>query len=359
MREVQASAKTRKEAIQKGLNELGVELHEVDIEIVDEGSKGLFGFGARDVKVRVSAEHLPDIPKEKPQRSESRQGQRNGNRKPDDSRGRRRRSSRPAPPRKAQASQGNSRDRDRDRDRYQDRGRKRIEEPQSKPIDAEKAGILANEAAALLKEIIEKMGIEASVSSEVNEEGVRLNVESPDSAILIGRKGRNLNAMQYLINRMVQHPDNEEASVGRLIVDVEDYLQRRKDSLEDLALRLAARAKETSRKVRLKPLNPQERRIIHVTLQDDPDVRTFSVGDTLVRSVIIVPKGAERDDDGQSRRRRGGQGGRGGRGGRGRGRRDYQDSRPNRDSDSNSDSKQDADVSTENSNDSAQDSSTE
>lgn len=222
MRSVEMAAKNREEAIKKALEQLGAERHEVKVEVLDEGSAGFLGIGARDVRVRVTL----------------------------------------------------------DRDRGGE--------------DQE------CEAAALLQEMIVRMGLTATVKCETTEEGdLHLVVESPDSAILIGRKGRNLSAMQYLINRMVL-PETETNEGRRIVVDVEGYLDRRRTSLEDMAQRLAQRVKETGRRVRVKPLSPQERRIIHMTLQDDPDVKTFSVGESTIRSVIIAP----RDEDTAENRRR-------------------------------------------------------
>jgi spoIIIJ-associated protein len=180
----------------------------------------------------------------------------------------------------------------------------------------------ANEAAALLGEVIKRMGIEAKVTSAGGEEGaVRLAVDSPDSALLIGRKGRNLEALQYLINRMSLPRDANDTS-ERLTVDIEGYQERRRQSLEEMAQHLARRAKETGREMRVKPLSPQERRIIHLALQDDPDVRTFSLGNSVLRSVVISPKGAENGPgNDRNRRSRGGGGSRrpaGSRGGRSR-----------------------------------------
>lgn len=220
MRSVETSGKTRKEAIQAALDQLGVELHEVKVEILDEGNRGFLGIGSRDVRVRVR-------------------------------------------------------------------------------IDDGGEGDVArgNDAGALLQEIIHRMGIEAEVTTEHLDNGtVRLNVESPDSAILIGRKGKTLASLQYLINRMVSTGDDPD-NVERIIVDIEGYLTRRRESLEELAHRLAQRAKETNKRVRMKPLDPQERRIIHVALQDDPDVQTFSVGNAQVRSVVIEPKGYQGSDE--------------------------------------------------------------
>ncbi len=280
MREVEVSAKTREEAIELALKELRAERHEVSVEIIDEGSRGFLGIGARDVKIRVSSESAPDepAPKSAPSRrpsarAEVRSAQRGGQSE------RRRNASPPknAPPAKKQE--------------------KRQEPPRKAAPQTSAGDDRGDEAAALLQEVIRLMGIEAKVASTpIESNGVRLNVESPDSAILIGRKGRNLSAMQYLINRMVQRSDDGDRG-ERIVVDVEGYLDRRKESLEDMARRIADRAKHINREIRLKPLSPQERRIVHLTLQDDPDVRTFSLGNSVYRRVVIAPKDLEVAED--------------------------------------------------------------
>ncbi len=278
MRSVEVSAKTREEAIKIALEQLGVDRDEAYVEILDEGSSGIFGFAARPVKLRVATEVKgPPIPsRPKPQS------------------GSRSRSREKAP--KASRPSGSTKSGGRERS----------------ASDAGSAG--DGEAAALLQEVIRRMGIEATVTSQASEDGgICLKVDSPDSAILIGRKGRNLSSMQYLINRMVQSGESGE-DTERLVIDVEGYLDRRQEALEDLARRLAQRAKETRRRVRVKPMSPQERRIIHMTLEDDPDVKTFSVGDALVRSVVIAPKDEIAEDEQRPARRRSG----GRRGGRGR-----------------------------------------
>lgn len=174
-----------------------------------------------------------------------------------------------------------------------------------------------NEAAALLRETIEKMGIQATVEFKRGSDNTAcLSVASEDGAILIGRKGRNLSAMQYLINRMISHGDKAE-NTERLMVDVEGYVDRRRESLEEMARGLAARAKESGRVMRLKPLSPQERRVIHLALQEDAEVRTYSLGSSLYRSVVISPVNARPEQDRPRRRRPGGGGFR--RGGRGNG----------------------------------------
>jgi spoIIIJ-associated protein len=328
MRSVEVTAKTREEAIENALQQLGAERHEVDVEILDEGSRGLFGFGARDVKVRVSAEHLPDLHEEKaPVESsveeETREkGTRPGRKaKPIGRRsetsaggrgekvGRRQASAPAAEKEQTPASQQEDLPEAAPKTRTEPKHRERSDAPQKAPCDVDLEG-RGNEAAALLGEVINRMGMEGAVGCDATEDGnIRLSVQSPDSAILIGRKGRTLEALQYLINRMLPHEESGE-DTERIIVDVEGYLDRRKDSLEAMAYRMADKVRHSGRRLRLKPLNPQERRIIHLALQDDPDVRTFSVGENLLRSVVIVRKDEEklprkRDvQDGRGRRRR-------------------------------------------------------
>ena len=335
MRSVEASAKTRQEAIKKALEMLGVELHEVEIEILDEGSRGLFGLGARDVKVRVSAEGLPDEPKPRKQERQERPPRepREEPRHERHDRGGRQerppkqerpaaRQDRPAarqerPPRPEKVQQHTPvRQRSVAQEKpVQERPQTRQEKPREQKVSEPVQPISdarREEAAALLGEVVAKMGIEASVTSLAAEDGgAHINVDSPDSALLIGRKGKNLEALQYLINRMMTVGEPSEAG-ERFIVDIEHYLDRRREGLEDMARQLAQKAKETGRDVRVKPLSPQERRIIYMTLQDDPDVRTFSLGTATMRHVVISPKNAQREDGGLRR-------GRSGRGPRGRG----------------------------------------
>jgi len=510
MRAVEASAKTREEAIQIALKELGIEMYEVDkIEILDEGSKGIFGFGARPVKVRLVAENMPDLPVRKAERSEEPRasrdarnerpserggdrggdrgrGDRNDNRgernrdqeKPREAReprgerpqGERKQGDRPQGdrpqgdrpqgdrpqgdrnrndrgPRAERGGEGGGggerparpqgegdrgrggdrprnerndrggRDRDRggrdrnDRGPRNDRGGGRGDNAQRSLIqkgdsefgydpgdgephegslaavaaaaagsvnaerapreerppraprpprepreprperapraaredgdsdpgdatpeelasqheqsrDAEEASFApltdaqGDEASSFMSELIQKMGITAGVQfTRIEDGGARLNVESEDGAILIGRKGRTLSALQYVVNRIISRGDTAE-NTERLIVDVGGYVDRRRESLEDMARNLAEKAKGTGRNMRLKPMSPQERRIIHVTLQGDEEVRTFSLGESLYRSVVISPKNAS--PEAPSRGPRGGRS-RGHRGGRGRG----------------------------------------
>jgi spoIIIJ-associated protein len=343
MRSVEVTAKTREEAIEQALGQLSVGRDEIDVEILQEGSGGLFGFGARQWQLRVSTEAAEpagkagagggrnrgrrgghksdgDEPRgeakpRQPKRESREQTSRED--KPKQNRGRREGGGRgDRGDRGERGARGERSDRG---DRERKRPEKRTEKPSRAPQTSGEAEVAAaaasgprrsteasdTEAAALLQQMIELMGIEASVAhAEDEDNNLRLTVSSEDSALLIGRKGRGLAALQYVINRVAREIEGRDET-ERIIVDVEGYLDRRKQSLEDMALRMADRVKETGRRFRMRPMNPQERRVVHVALQEDDEIRTFSVGDTAIRSVVIAPKDEEREE---RPRRRGGRG---------------------------------------------------
>lgn len=143
-------------------------------------------------------------------------------------------------------------------------------------------------AARILREILERMGIEAEVSAFDDGERVILDAHGEESGLVIGKKGATLDALQYLINRMVSKKPGDGPGV---VVDAEGYRGRREDSLTDLAQRLAEKAIKTGRPVPVEPMNPHDRRLIHVALAEHDGVTTESEGEGLFRRVVIFPKG--------------------------------------------------------------------
>jgi spoIIIJ-associated protein len=139
----------------------------------------------------------------------------------------------------------------------------------------------------ILKTLLVEMGIEADVNSEVSDGNIYLNINTPNAGLLIGRRGRTLDAIQHLLNCIV----NRSSLVKRrVIVDAEQYRERREEILTNLAHKLASKVKTTGQEVVVEPMNPQDRRIIHLALQDDEEVTTFSRGEGSFRSVVITIK---------------------------------------------------------------------
>ena len=145
-------------------------------------------------------------------------------------------------------------------------------------------------AKEILEELLKGMEIDAGISAKEIEDYISLEITTPDSALVIGRQGKTLGALQYLVNLIINKGSEERIKV---ILDTEGYRERRKAKLMELAKRLAQRAKEGDTEVFLEPMNPYERRIIHTTLAEDPDVETESVGEGMERQVVISPKGKE------------------------------------------------------------------
>jgi spoIIIJ-associated protein len=186
----------------------------------------------------------------------------------------------------------------------------------------------ALQAEQLLVELLRRMGIEATVEHrlEGHDEGPAiLDVRGEDLGLLIGWRGDTLRSLQLLVNTMVRQMMDEAEPV---VIDVERYRARREDSVRELALRAADRAKRNQERVGLDPMQPYERRAVHTALSDDPDVSTESEGEGADRRVVITPKEVRGDrivDFGRSQGGSGrqGYGGRGGRGGRGYGGRGF------------------------------------
>ncbi len=155
------------------------------------------------------------------------------------------------------------------------------------------------EEAALAREILETIikALDVSVVVHLREMAERqrkfsptslaLDIQGEDTGLLIGRRGETLSALQFLVNFMVSHRLKNRVSI---MVDVEGYRQRRQESLQALALRIAERVKTSRRTFILEPMSPSDRRIIHLALAEHPDVTTQSMGEGNHRKVTILPK---------------------------------------------------------------------
>lgn len=144
-------------------------------------------------------------------------------------------------------------------------------------------------AEGVLSRLLRGMSLPDTVKIQKDEDNnTVLNIQGPSSGTLIGRHGHSLEALQYLVSKVVQRITGDEKSI--VIVDVENYLERQKDKLKELALNLAQKAKETGVEIPMRPMSSKDRRVVHLALKDHEHVTTESRGEGLRRKVVIVPK---------------------------------------------------------------------
>lgn len=201
MKFVEKTGKSVEEALRLALIELDAGRDDVEYEIIEEGSKGFLGFGAKETKIRVTKKHNA-------------------------------------------------------------------------------ADIAKTFLASLLKE----MNIDATIEADLFDDNLSINMAGEDMAILIGKRGQTLDSLQYLVSLVVNK--NRDDYV-RVVLDTENYRMKRKETLENLAGKLAFKVKKSRKNVILEPMNPYERRIIHSALQNNPFVSTKSEGDEPFRKVVI------------------------------------------------------------------------
>ncbi len=219
------------EALARGLEQLGVTAEQVDLEVLDEGNRGFLGFGARQVRVRLSLKNAE---------SES----------------------------------------------------ERVAEAHSPdaPVNADP---LLEFSANTARELLAKMKLPARVSAaygETDEHGetpILIDIHGDDLSILIGRRAETLNALQYILGLIVS---KEAQRWVQVVVDVEGYRARREKQLRQLARRMAEQAIRTGKRQVLEPMSSAERRIIHLELRDHPDVTSESIGEDPARKVTILLK---------------------------------------------------------------------
>ncbi|MGI6668248.1 MAG: RNA-binding cell elongation regulator Jag/EloR [Acetivibrionales bacterium] len=201
---VEVSAKTVQEAVDIALEELGAQMDDVEIDVIDEGTKGIFGIGSKDARVSVKLKN-----------SQKEHGMR------------------------------------------------------------------------FLRDVLDKMNVSVDVEGMEEEDALLFKISGKDSGIVIGRRGETLDALQYLTSLVVNKRSN---GYKRVTIDIENYRQRREETLVRLAGRLAQRVVRNRRSITLEPMNPYERRIIHSALQNNNRVETYSVGEEPNRKVVITPR---------------------------------------------------------------------
>ncbi|MBQ1466003.1 MAG: protein jag [Eubacteriaceae bacterium] len=137
---------------------------------------------------------------------------------------------------------------------------------------------------AFLTELLEKMGVKGTVDAYYEDDVLMLDIDSRETGILIGRRGQTLDSIQYLTSLVV---NRDRSDYIRVSLDVAGYRQKRKNSLQDLADRIALKVEKTKTSYELEPMNPYERRIIHSALQNYEHVTTHSEGEEPNRHIVI------------------------------------------------------------------------
>ncbi|MCD5404303.1 MAG: protein jag [Dehalococcoidia bacterium] len=158
------------------------------------------------------------------------------------------------------------------------------------PTTGEGETTAAGVATAAVGRILEAAGVNVTrtlrAANDPESGGPIIDLAGEDSGLLIGRRGQTLQALQFLVNLIVR----KQFEGVRVVLDVENYRQRREFQLRDMAIKVAARVTQTNRSITLEPMPPADRRIIHTSLTDNPDVSTESTGEGEGRKVTIMPK---------------------------------------------------------------------
>jgi spoIIIJ-associated protein len=240
------SGKSVEDALTQATVELGVTSDQLNYEVVEKGSSGLFGIGSKEAVIRVSLKSDED---EEPVSTETVEETKTKESTPE-------------------VSEASS----------EEREVKKVADPEV----AKKA------VCDFLNEVFDAMELEVTITTEYSEADNTINVDlaGPEMGIIIGKRGSTLDSLQYLTNLALNRRVDEYT---RVKIDTEDYRRRRKETLENLAKNLAYKAKRTKHPVSLEPMNPYERRIIHSALQNDKYVTTHSEGEDPFRKVIITP----------------------------------------------------------------------
>ncbi|SDZ95656.1 spoIIIJ-associated protein [Thalassobacillus cyri] len=244
MKQITATGQTVEEAVQSALEQLQTSRDLVEVNIIDEGKKGFFGFGSKPSIVKVSKVDTKAEDQEQEINSE--------------------------PETKSEVKQ-ETRD-----------------EPEinvaAKKMDQQEDAI--KEAERYIEEIAEQMGAPVEVKTTVHGRDIHFELIGEKIALLIGKRGQTLNALQYLLHLTINRNTDQYYTA---VLDAEGYRDRRKDTLETLASRLSEKALRTNEDVKLEPMPSYERKIIHTALQNNQQVETYSAGNEPKRYVVIRP----------------------------------------------------------------------
>lgn len=271
------------EAVKLALMDLKVSRDEVEVTVLEEPSKGFFGIGSKLAKVRVEKKKKPepepvavkpaaeaDAVKERPAKeTRPQEKEQKSNKK------------------NHKENKGSKSNRAPKEQKPREQKSREVKEIASIVDKSKLHDIEDHEALRFLKEVTEKMGLDLSIRAMAGDDMVYLEMDGKDSGTVIGKRGQTLDSIQYLTSLVVNK--NSEKYI-KVVVDAENYRAKRQKTLEQLANRLAAKVIKTKKYVRLEPMNPYERKVIHATLQQNRNITTRSEGEEPYRRVVIEYK---------------------------------------------------------------------
>ena len=272
-------APTVEEALSQGLAQLGLTADAVSVEVLDSGSKGLFGLGGRQVRVRLTVNPPPGEEVQTPPPARQ---------KPAD-----RPKGKPAPVQKTESAPKAQREQKPRAEKKPGREAPAAPAPEKTRQASDSNDPLLDTTESIVSKLIHYLGMKAQVSAHYDESStddrriIQVDVRGDDLSALIGRQAETLNAFQYVASLIV---GKETQKWVQLVVDVEGYRSRREQQVRQIALRMVDQVIKTGRKATLEPMTASERRAIHIELRGHPAVTTESVGEEPHRKVVILPK---------------------------------------------------------------------
>ena len=245
MQTVEVEGKTIDEAIEKACAEFRVPREKLNVEIISEGSGGFLGLGSKKAKIRASIMSIDmslDIPSETPPKT--------------------------VPPAREQPKEN----------------AQLLKPARSEGRDSDEGAALS--AKRFLEGLLQRMDLDCPVSVEETHDKIILNIKGDGGGLLIGKRGQNLDALQYIVNKVGSRTANERKMI---VIDTEAYRKRREESLISLAEKLGEKVKRTRKAVTVGHMHAHDRRIIHLALQNDESLITKSRGEGEYRKIIIMP----------------------------------------------------------------------
>ncbi len=286
---IEITGKSISEAVEEGAAKLGVGLSDVEHTVLDEGSKGFLGLGARPAKVKVYLIGCENEPTEQELKAEQ---EAEKARKEAEAKAAQKAAEK-AEKEEAKAAKKAEKEEAKAEKKAEEKAEEETEtqteeKPERPPLSEEDKAKVIQTAETFLKSVFDTMNIKVDFNSEfVDNKQLIINMSGDEMGVVIGKRGQTLDSLQTLTSLVVNKGDHSYVNVT---LDTESYRERRKETLERLAFNLAKKCKHNRRNVVLEPMNPYERRIIHSTLQNDRYVTTYSEGVEPHRYVVITMK---------------------------------------------------------------------